>query len=477
MKNRKLLVDSAWSIGSHVFSLVIVLGANIFLARLMGPKEFGQLGIIMFFIAVFNVFTDGGLSGALVRRLDKKEEDYSTVFAFNFIVSIILFLIMITISGLIAQFYNTPSIQKPIIAAAAILIISSFQTIQNVKMLQKLEFKKRSMITLLSTFLGVIVGIGLAFFLKLGIWALIAIPISTVLFQTILYIYLEGFYFNLGFNKSSFKELFGFGVNTTLVSVLNLTFDNIYQLVIGRVFNMYQVGFYYQAKKLQDVPNNVINNLSQGVFFSSLSRIQNQKEELIRTYNLISKSFLFVMGFAVLIMQLFGKDMILLMFGSKWLGAVYYIKLLIIGSLFYTQELINKMIFKVYNKTNNLLRLEFVKKIFQIITLVIGVYLKRIDLLLYGYIATNAFSYFINYYFTSKIIEIGKRELILLIKVIILLFVLIVGYRLIETNITSQLLLKGGAVLFVISYIIFSEIFNIFSIKVLINLIKKNLKK
>lgn len=473
MKNRKLLVDSAWSIGSHVFSLVIVLIANIFLARLMGPKEFGQLGIIMFFIAVFNVFTDGGLSGALVRRLDKKEEDYSTVFAFNFIVSIILFLIMITISGLIAQFYNTPSIQKPIIAAAAILIISSFQTIQNVKMLQKLEFKKRSMITLLSTFLGVIVGIGLAFFLKLGIWALIAIPISTVLFQTILYIYLEGFYFNLGFNKSSFKELFGFGVNTTLVSVLNLTFDNIYQLVIGRVFNMYQVGFYYQAKKLQDVPNNIVNSLSQGVFFSSLSRIQNQKEELIRTYNLISKSFLFVMGFAVLIMQLFGKDMILLMFGSKWLGAVYYIKLLIIGSLFYTQELINKMIFKVYNKTNNLLRLEFVKKIFQIITLVIGVYLKRIDLLLYGYIATNAFSYFINYYFTSKIIEIGKRELILLIKVIMLLLVLILGYRLIELNIASSLLLKGGAVLIVISYIIFSEIFNIFSIKLLVNLIKK----
>ena len=477
MKNRKLLVDSVWSIGSHVFSLGIVLISNIFLARLMGPKEFGQLGIIMFFIAVFNVFTDGGLSGALVRRLDKKEEDYSTVFTFNFVVSTILFFIMVMISGLIAQFYNTPSIQKPIIAAAAILIISSFQTIQNVKMLQKLEFKKRSIITLLSTFLGVIIGIGLAFFLNLGVWALIAIPISTVLFQTILYIYLEGFYFNLGFNKNSFKELFGFGVNTTLVSVLNLTFDNIYQLVIGRVFNMYQVGFYYQAKKLQDVPNNVVNNLSQGVFFSSLSRIQNQKDELIRTYNLISKSFLFLMGFAVLIMQLFGKDMILLMFGSKWLGAVYYIKLLIVGSLFYTQELINKMIFKVYNKTNNLLRLEFVKKIFQIITLVIGVYLKRIDLLLYGYIATNAFSYFINYYFTSKIIEIGKRELILLIKVIILLFVLIIGYSLVEINITSQLLLKGVALLFVISYIIFSEIFNIFSIKVLINLIKKNLKK
>lgn len=477
MKNRKLLVDSVWSIGSHVFSLGVILVSNIFLARLMGPKEFGQLGIIMFFIAVFNVFTDGGLSGALVRRLDKKEEDYSTVFTFNFVVSTILFIIMILISGLIAQFYSTPSIKEPIIAAATILIISSFQTIQNVKILQKLEFKKRSVITLISTFFGVFIGLGLAFFFKLGIWALIAIPISTVLFQTILYIYYEGFYFNLNFNKTSFKELFGFGVNTTLVSVLNLTFDNIYQLVIGKVFNMYQVGFYYQAKKLQDVPNNVVNNLSQGVFFSSLSRIQNEKQELIRTYNLISKSFLFLMGFAVLIMQLFGKDLILFMFGQKWLGAVYYIKLLIIGSLFYTQELINKMIFKVYNKTQNLLRLEVVKKIFQIITLIIGVYLRRIDLLLYGYIATNAFSYLINYYFTSKIIDIGRRELILLFKVVCLLSILVVGYNLFENNIKSTILVNTGAGIFVISYIIFAEIFNIFSIKVLVNLIKKNLKK
>lgn len=476
MKNKKLLVDSFWSIGSHIFSLGIVLGSNIFLARLMGPKEFGQLGIIMFFIAVFNVFTDGGLSGALVRRLDKKEEDYSTVFTFNFVVSTILFFLIISVSGAIAKFYSTPSIRKPIMAAAAILIISSFQTIQNVKILQKLEFKKRSIITVLSSFLGVCIGIILALE-GLGIWALIAIPISTVLFQTFLYIYYEGFYFNLGFNKNSFKELFGFGVNTTLVSVLNLTFDNIYQLVIGRVFNMYQVGFYYQAKKLQDVPNNIVNNLSQGVFFSSLSRIQNDKEELIKTYNLISKSFLFLMGFAVLIMQLFGKDMILLMFGTKWLGAVYYVKLLIIGSLFYTQELINKMIFKVYNKTGNLLRLEFVKKTFQLVTLVIGVYLKRIDILLYGYIATNAFSYFINYFFTSQIINIGKRELILLIKVIILLFVLITGYCLIETYIESKYLLKGIACIIAVFYIILSDIINIFNIKVLISLIKKKIKK
>ncbi|KFF29373.1 hypothetical protein IQ37_06125 [Chryseobacterium piperi] len=443
----------------------------------MTPKEFGQLGIIMFFITVFNIFTDGGLGGALVRKLDKSKDDYSTVFTFNFFISLFLFFVIVFCSGPIARFYHTPEIKQPIIASAFILIISSFQTIQNIKMISELKFKLKSILTLFSTVFGVSVGIGLALFFKLGIWALISIPISTVLLQTILYIYHEGFYFNLRFNRMIFKDLFSFGVNTTLVSFLNLTFDNIYQLIMGRVFNMYQVGFYYQAKKLQDVPNNIVNNLSQGVFFSSLSKIQNEKEEMIRTYNLISKSFLFLMGFSVLIIQFFGKDMILLMFGSKWLGAVYYIKLLIIGSLFYTQELINKMIFKVYNKTQNLLRLELVKKIFQVITLVIGVYLKRIDLLLYGYIATNAFSYFINYYFTSKIINIGRKELILLIRVIILVSILIIGYNVIETNIKSQIILKGIACILAIFYIVFSEIFNIFSVKIFVNLIKNNLKK
>lgn len=441
----------------------------------MSPQEFGEFGIVMFFVSVFNIFTDGGLSGALVRKLDKNENDYSTVFTYNLAVSIVLFIIISFSSGYISEFYNNQQLKKPIIFAASILIISSFQTIQNVKFLQDLEFKKRSILNLISTIIGVLFGLILAYVFKMELWALISIPLVTVICQTFLYNFFKGFYFNISFYKKSFNELFGFGVNTTLVSVLNLGFENIYQLVIGKVFSITQVGYFYQAKKMQDVPNNVVNNLAQGVFFSTLSKSQDNTIELIRTYNLISKTFIWLMGLAVLIVLVFGQDIILVLLSKNWLGSVFYIKLLIIGSLFYTQELINKMIFKVFNKTQKLLKLEIVKKIVQVLTLVLGVYLRRIDYLLYGYIFTNAFSYFLNYYYTSRIINIGNKELYFLGKICLILFSLFIIYY----NFTiylypnDLLYIRLFGIILVLLYFVISKALGLFNFKSVLTLIKK----
>ncbi len=424
MEFKKLFSDSLWSIGGHVFSLFITLTSNIILARILSPEEFGKLGIIMFFVTIFHVFSDGGMGGALVRKLNKTNEDYSTVFTFNFLVSLILFILIYLGSGMIADFYNIPSLKNPIIFSGFILIISCFQTIQNIKIISELKFRTKSIIVFVSALLGASIGLILAYFYDLGLWALISIPVSTISFQTLFLIVSEGFFFKLKINKKSFKELYGFGMNTTIVSLLNIGFDNIYNLIIGKVISVGEVGLFYQAKKLQDVPNNVVNNLSQGVFYSNLSKFQKENGKVIQTYYLISKSFLWFMGLLVLIILLFGDKIIYFLLGDQWLGVVMYIKILIWGSLFYTQELINKTIFKVYNKTQILLRLEIFKKLIQVSTLILGVYLVRIDVLLYGYVFTNSFSYFINYYYTSRIIDIGKIEIYSLLKVCIVILVL-----------------------------------------------------
>ncbi|MEZ7514294.1 lipopolysaccharide biosynthesis protein [Flavobacterium frigidarium] len=464
MSRSKIITDSIWSVSSNILTLLIALISNVVFARFMTPTEFGQLSIIMFFVSVCNVFTDGGLSGALVRKMDKKEEDYSTVFTFNLILSSILFIGLILASKTISEFYNQPSLQSPIVATSFILIISTFQTIQNIRIIQDLEFKTKAIITLLSAIFGTSIGFFFGYFLNLGVWALISIPIATASFQVFLCIYYKGFFFKLHLNRNSFKELFGFGINTTFVSVLNMTFDNIYQLILGRLFSISTVGFYYQAKKLQDVPNNLINNLSQGVFYSTLVKSQNDKDDLIKNYSLISTTFIWLVGFAVLLVLLFGDQFVLIILGQKWLESVYFIKLLIIGSIFYTQEIINKIIFKIYNRTKTLLRLEIIKKIVQTLTLLLGIYLKRIDILLYGYIFTNMFSCFLNHLFTRKILEVGNEELVFLCKVCLLIFSLVTFYWCITIYVKNILLLIIIGCALVMMYVFLSKIFSILDI-------------
>ena len=112
---KSIISGTIWSIAGQVATLLIILISNVILARMLSPKEFGQIGIIMFFIMLANVFTEGGLSGALIRKKNATKIDYSTVFIFNLIVSIFCFLLLLLFSDFIANYYNDHLLKKLII--------------------------------------------------------------------------------------------------------------------------------------------------------------------------------------------------------------------------------------------------------------------------------------------------------------------------------------------------------------------------
>ena len=177
---------------------------------------------------------------------------------------------------------------------------------------------------------------------------------------------------------------------------------------------MNQVGLYYQAKKLQDVPGGIINMVSQSVVFSGLAKLQNDKEAFIKAYNKITLVFLVTLGFISCFIYIYAEQIILILYGNKWLGAIFYMQLLTIASFFYYQEKINRIIFKVFNKTHQILYLEFLKKGIQCITIL------DINILIIGFVVTSIIGYYINYHYSRKILEVNnKYEIITFLKILL----------------------------------------------------------
>src|SRR5690606_18704506 len=108
------------------------------------PYEFGQIGIVMFFINISRVFTESGLSGALIRKQDATEDDFSTVFVFNLVISVLLTVGIIAASGPISEFYNNNDLQSILIALSFVLIINAFQFTQNAKIVKNLKFRRQA---------------------------------------------------------------------------------------------------------------------------------------------------------------------------------------------------------------------------------------------------------------------------------------------------------------------------------------------
>jgi len=406
-----------WSILGQGGYLIIGLVANIILARLLTPFEFGQVGIIMFFIVIAKVLTESGLSGALIRKNDATDEDFSTVFIFNLIISIVLMLLIIGFSGTIANFYDDPQLKYILIASSSVLLFNAFQITKNARLIKDLKFKKKSKYEVLAILCASIIGITLAFY-GYGVWSIVLMQISTALILTLLLWIFEPSIKKLVFRRNSFKSLYKFGVNTTLASMINTAFDNIYQLILGKYFAISQTGLFYQGKKLQEIPVGVLKSTTLGVVFASLSKVQDDLKQFEYLYNKIVTFFTVIVGAICLFVFFYAENIIMLLYGEKWIGAVFYMQILIVSSFFYMQEMFNRIIFKVFDRTEKILHLEILKKAIQSISIIIGVILLNIEVLMYGLLITSIISFFINFYVSRKILgNVKWNEVILVFKV------------------------------------------------------------
>lgn len=413
-----LVTGFLWSFIGQSGYLFIALITNIILARLLSPYEFGQVGIVMFFIVIAKVLTESGLSGALIRKNDATQTDYSTVFIFNLVISLFLFLIVILSASFIADFYNDSELRLILIVASSVLIINAFQITHNAKLVQDLKFKKKSIYSFVSILIASVTGITMAV-QGFGVWSIVSVQILSSLLLTILLWLFEGSIGKFVFSKTSFKSLYKFGVNTTLASLINTAFENIYNLVLGKYFSIAQTGLFYQAKKLQEVPVGIIKSTTLGVVFSTLSKVQDNIDSFNIMYKRVITVFTVAVGFICTLIYFYAENIVLLLYGKQWIGAVFFMQLLILASFFYMQEMFNRVIFKVFDQTAKILFLEIIKKTIQFITIIIGVVTLSIEMLMYGFVLTSVISYFINFYYSRKVLGyFDWQEVFLAIKVI-----------------------------------------------------------
>lgn len=427
--SKALLINTFWSIGGRFGYLIIGLMTNIFLSRLLTPKEFGQVAIMMFFVVISTVLIESGLSGALIRKKNVSEDDYSTVFIFNLIISSLIALILIGISPYVAEYYKDPQLEEIIKWSTLALFINALGIVQTTKLIREMRFKVKALCEFVAIFLGSVISISLAL-RGFGVWALVILQISMATVLNILLWCVVGPLKNYNFSFQSFGGIYKFGANTTLALILSTVFDNIYQLIIGKYFTLNQVGFFYQAKRLQEIPVGIVQGSVLNVIYSSLSKIQDNHLKFSDFYNNIIKYFSIIMAFICLTIFFYSDLIIIFLFGEKWIESAIYLRLLILASFFYMQELFCRLIFKVYDKTEKILQLEIIKKIFQSFTIFYALYYEDVKLLLYGFILTNIFGFILNFYFCNKVQnKIGYNILFVILKILVISTIIFMVFK------------------------------------------------
>lgn len=439
----------------------------IILARLLSPEDFGLVAMLMIFFAVGQTFVDSGMGQALIRKEEITDQDRSTVFWFNLLISFIFYGLIYIGAPYIAHFYNRPELVDLSRVMGLAIIFFGIAIIQRSEMTQQLEFKKQAYAQIPSIIIAGSVSIIMAYS-GYGAWALATQYLLVAFCSSIILWILQPSTIKFKFNKNSFIELFGFGYKLLISGFINTLYQHIYKLVIGKYFLASTLGYYTQAKKMQDLASKNLIAVIQKVTYPLLAKAGKDPERLKRGYRQVVQLSSFLIFPGVLLLIVLAKPIILFVLGPQWAPAIPFLQIVCISGILYHLHSINLNILMVLGRSDLFLKLEIIKKINTTLAILVGLQFGIYGLLI-GQVISSYIALYINTYYTAKFLDYSIFEQVqdvlkvLLLSLPMIVIIGILAYFYPAQNVWFLFLYLGfaGAIYTIGNLIIRPEIVNI----------------
>lgn len=399
----KTIKGVSWSFLDNIACQGITFIVGLILANKLTPEEYGLIGIITIFIAVFNSIVDSGFSNALIRKNDAKDIDFNTVFITNMVLSVILFFALFGAAPFIASFFNQPQLESLTRVMASIVIINALAIIQRTILVKRIDFKTQTKVSLISSITSGVIGIGMAFS-GYGVWSLVGQQISRQLLNSLfLWIY-SHWYPKLQFSWDSFKNLFGFGWKLLASGLIDTVWREIYQVVIGKCYSTATLGQYTRSYQFGSIFSNNLTSIVQRVSYPVLSTIQDDSVRLKEGYRRVIKVTMLVTFVLMLGLAAIAKPMIEVLIGDQWQLAAELLPIICFQMMLYPLHALNLNMLQVQGRSDLFLKLEIIKKCVAVIPILLGIFI-NIHWMLWGSVGTGLFAYYLNSYYSGRFLN------------------------------------------------------------------------
>jgi hypothetical protein len=394
-----------WTFSQQFSTQIISFIISVILARLLSPSDFGTVALFSVVTSIASTLVDGGMASSLVRSKDISQVDLSTVFWFNITTAVFLYFLIFFSAPLVADFYKISQLTSIIRVSCTSLVINSLVAVQGVVFVRNMDFKTGFKTQIPSQIIGGLAGLGFAYY-GYGVWSIVYYSLLQNIVATVQLWFYSNWRPSLIFDKTKFKEHFGFGYKLTLSILLSNIFNNIYSVVIGKLFSPAQLGYYNRADTLKQLPVSNLSNALNKVTFPLFAKIKDDDVKLRSVYKKLMKLVVFVITPVLCTMIVVAHPLINLLFTEKWLPSVPYFQILALAGILYPIHAYNLNILKVKGRSDLFLRLEIIKKLLIVVVLVISLQYGIIGLI-WGQVGASFFSFFINTYYTGKFLNYG----------------------------------------------------------------------
>ena len=320
---------SFWLSTGQVLSTVIAFAGSIIIARLLGPDQYGIVGVALIFPGILPGVLDLGLSYALVRyvHLDRENRYIPTAFTYKLITAIlsagILLFFADNLSYILARPYIAPYLRILAIYVFGIIVLESVKAV----LTGHGEYHKVVVIDSVRSLLRIIVSI-ILIIVGLGVYGAVSAFSIGVLATLILVPKLVvGKNLHVRFDREAFKELLIYSIPLYLPLLLGIPLRNIVQIVLANYATNTQLGWYSVALNLV-IPLNVIGVSLITSMFSTLPMLLDNREKMNRVVvkaTLYTSIITLPLAFGLIA---FSRPIIYMVYGEEYLPASIYLSIL-----------------------------------------------------------------------------------------------------------------------------------------------------
>ena len=390
--------------------MLLQMVVSIVVARLLAPEDFGVMAILTFFTAVALVVVDSGFSQTLLRKKSPTDDEYKSVFTFNLLVSVLLYLLFVALSPLLANYYNLQIITKITPVLFLLLPINALGIIQNTKLSREFRFGVLSRINFTASLVAGVVAIVVAV-CGLGVWALVAQRLAMMATRSLL-LWRRGNWRGEGsFDGSAWREMAPFSFRLMSTDIVSALYNNVAQLFIGKVYSTNTLGFFNQAQKVKDLTVQSAVQSVQTVTYPALAKIKEDAEKFAESFRKVLLINIFVMAPVALGMSVVAEPLFRVLLGDKWLPTVPYFEVIALSGVLYPLAMVAYNVLKVQSNGAIIFRLELLKK--GIMTAVLALTIPHSTMAIaWGLVAMTLVEFVVNFAATRRYTSLSWWQMV-----------------------------------------------------------------
>ncbi len=404
----KTLSGFIWRFLESCGAQVVTFIVSIVLARILDPVVFGTVALVNVFITLLQVFVESGLGTALVQKKDSDDVDFSTVFYFNLLFCLVLYVGIFFLSPVIANFYDNPTLTPVIRILSITIIISGVRNVQQAYVSKTMQFRKFFFSTIGATIVSAVVGIVLAY-KGYGVWAIVWQNLfnnfvgTAILWITVRWRPIFAFSFH------RLKVLLAFGWKMLVSGLLDTGYNEVRSLIIGKKYSSADLAHYNRGRQFPNLIVSNINGSINSVLLPTMAQEQENRERVKNMTRRAIKMSTYVIAPLMIGLAVCAEPIVKLVLTEKWLPCVIFLRIFCISYLFYPIHTANLNAIKAMGRSDMFLKLEIIKKGIGV-ALIVGSMWISVEAIAYSLLISTLASTIINAYPNKKLLKYSWTE-------------------------------------------------------------------